>query len=235
MSRQDLILWVVVPYVCLAIFAVGHVWRYKSGRLTWTTKSTQLLERKLLAPGILLFHLGLLAAIFGHAIGLLIPSSVTESLGISEHTYHLTAVVAGGISGTAMTIGFLILLYRRAAVPRVRRKTTGNDVLTYAALGIALFTGMYALFAHNVFGAGYDYRETVAPWFRGLFLLDPQGEEMATAPLIFQVHALSAMVLYALWPFSRLVHAWSIPARYLTRAPILYRKRSSMPAAQEPR
>lgn len=34
MSRLDLVLWIIVPYVCLAVFVVGHVWRYRSGRLT---------------------------------------------------------------------------------------------------------------------------------------------------------------------------------------------------------
>lgn len=231
MSRTDTILWVIVPYVCLAIFFGGHVWRYKYRRLTWTTRSTQMLERKLLAPGVLLFHLGMFAAIFGHAVGLLIPESATTSIGISEHTYHVVAVAAGTLSGSAMTIGFLLLLFRRAAVPRVRAKTTRNDTLTYTALLIAIFTGMAAMANHNLFGSGYDYRETIAPWFRGLFMLNPRPELMAEAPLLFQVHALSGMALYALWPFSRLVHAWSIPARYLTRAPILYRRRSALPAS----
>jgi len=151
-------------------------------------------------------------------------------VGVSEHAYHVVAVAAGTASGTAMTVGFLLLVYRRAAVTRVRKKTTRMDVATYSVLAVALFTGMAALFVHNLFGGGYDYRLTVAPWFRGLFLLNPQTTGMATAPLLFQIHALSAMALYALWPFSRLVHAWSIPARYLTRAPILYRRRSSLPA-----
>jgi nitrate reductase gamma subunit len=48
---------------------------------------------------------------------------------------------------------------------------------------------------------------------------------MAGAPLIFQIHALSTVALFALWPFSRLVHAWSVPIVYLVRSPILYRRR----------
>lgn len=234
MSRLDLVLWIIVPYVCLAVFVVGHVWRYRSGRLTWTTRSTQMLERRLLRPGILLFHLGMLAAIGGHAIGLLIPKSATEAVGISEHTYHLIAVIAGTAAGIAMVLGFLLLVIRRAAVTRVRQKTSRMDVLTYTVLALALFTGMAGTFAHNVLGSGYDYRETIAPWFRGLFLLNPHVDGISEAPLLFKVHALSAMVLYAVWPFSRLVHAWSIPARYLTRAPILYRRRSAAAVGQRP-
>jgi nitrate reductase gamma subunit len=35
----------------------------------------------------------------------------------------------------------------------------------------------------------------------------------------------SAFVLYAVWPFSRLVHVWSVPVTYFARAPIVYRSR----------
>lgn len=72
-------------------------------------------------------------------------------------------------------------------------------------------------------GGRYDYRATVAVWFRGLFAANPQPELMATAPLLYQVHAISAWFLFALWPFSRLVHAWSYPVLYLGRPWILYR------------
>ena len=71
----------------------------------------------------------------------------------------------------------------------------------------------------------HDYRETVSPWFRSIFYLQPQPELMAAAPLGFQLHALSAWILFAFWPFSRLVHAWSVPVGYLSRSHILYRSR----------
>jgi nitrate reductase gamma subunit len=53
---------------------------------------------------------------------------------------------------------------------------------------------------------------------------------MASAPIVYQVHAASAWLLYALWPFSRLVHAWSLPVQYLGRPYILYR--SGYPATR---
>ncbi len=48
---------------------------------------------------------------------------------------------------------------------------------------------------------------------------------MASAPLLYQIHTLSAWALFALWPFSRLVHAWRIQLQYLGRPYILYRRR----------
>jgi len=58
-------------------------------------------------------------------------------------------------------------------------------------------------------GHGYDYRTTVAPWFRGLFSGSPDVTAIANAPVVYQVHAASAWLIWAVWPFSRLVHAWS--------------------------
>jgi len=226
MSGGALTLWVAVPYACLTVFVVGHVWRVRAGKLTWTTRSTQLLERRLLRIGSPLFHLGLLAVIGGHVLGILVPKAVTDAAGVSEHTYHVVSVGAGTTAGIAMTLGFAILLYRRLTVPRVRRTTTGVDRLTYLLLGLVVLTGMWATIGVNLLGGGYDYRETVGPWFRSIFILSPDPELMSGAPLIYQLHAIGALLLFALWPFSRLVHAWSAPIAYLRRSPVLYRPRA---------
>lgn len=233
MSAGTLMLWVAVPYACIAIFVVGHVWRVRAGKLTWTTRSTQLLERRLLKIGSPLFHLGLLAVIGGHVLGILVPKAVTDTAGVSEEMYHVVSVGAGTSAGIAMTIGFAILLYRRLRIARVRRTTTTADRATYLLLGLVVATGMWATIGVNLLGGGYDYRETVGPWFRGLFMLNPQPELMSGAPLIYQLHALAAFSLFALWPFSRLVHAWSAPVAYLRRSPILYRTRGGRPTAPQ--
>src|SRR5262245_60547231 len=129
MSAWDLFLWVALPYICLAIFVVGHVWRYRRDQLTWTARSTQLLEQRLLRVGSLLFHFGVLAVIGGHVLGILIPAGVTSAIGIDEHAYHVIAFVAGGLAGVMMTVGFAILVYRRISVPRVRTTTSRGDLV----------------------------------------------------------------------------------------------------------
>jgi nitrate reductase gamma subunit len=227
MSDLDLILWVAIPYAAIAVFVVGHVWRWRRDQFTWTTRSTQLLESRRLRVGAILFHVGLLSVIGGHVVGILLPESFTHAVGIPESVYHAVSVGAGTMSGTAMAVGFLILLLRRAQVPRVRRTTSRTDVAVYVALGIMLLTGLYATIGVNLLGGGYDYRLTVAPYFRSIFALDPRVHLIAGAPLIYQLHVLSGFALYALWPFSRLVHAWSVPIGYLRRAPIVYRRRRS--------
>jgi nitrate reductase gamma subunit len=48
---------------------------------------------------------------------------------------------------------------------------------------------------------------------------------MAGAPLSYQIHASLAWLLYAIRPFSRLVHVRSYPFEYLGRPFLLYRSR----------
>lgn len=225
MSRFDTLIWLVIPYACITVFIVGHIWRYRKDQFTWTTRSTQLLESKLLKIGSPLFHLGMLAVIGGHVLGILVPKAATEAVGVPEDLYHTVSVTAGTASGVAMTLGFLILLYRRVSVPRVRQSTTKMDRLVYLMLLVTIVTGMWATVGVNLLGGGYDYRESVGPWFRGLFLLNPQPELMGDAPLVYQLHAIVTILLLAVWPFSRLVHAWSVPITYIRRSPIIYRKR----------
>jgi nitrate reductase gamma subunit len=224
-TALNLLLWVVLPYVAMTLFVAGHVWRYRHDKFGWTTRSTQLLEGRWLAWGSNLFHYGALAAIGGHFLGIIIPARGTAFVGIDEHIYHLISASAGSLAGLLCVVGFLILVARRAYFPRIRRTTRRTDVAVYLLLALLIGLGIDETIFYNTLGAGYDYRATVGVWFRGLFLLDPKPELMVTAPFIYQLHATSAWLLYALWPFSRLVHAWSLPWQYLGRPYILYRSR----------
>jgi nitrate reductase gamma subunit len=223
MSRGDLILWVILPYVAITIFVVGHIWRYRHDQFGWTSRSTQLLEDRLLRWGNPLFHYGAFAAIAGHVLGILIPASFTERIGISENTYHVISYAAGTVAWVAVITGLLILAYRRLQNPRVRVTTTRVDVLAFGLLFVVIALGIWETFGYNLIQGGYDYRSTVAIWFRGIFTFEPHTELMTSAPLIFQLHAIIAWFLFALWPFSRLVHVWSIPITFLGRAQVLYR------------
>lgn len=223
MSRLDELLWVVLPYLCLTSFAVGHVWRYRRDQFMWTARSTQLLERKLLMVGSILFHVGILAAIAGHLLGILVPRSATEAVGISDDAYHWLAV-AGGLSASVLVgAGIAVLAYRRLTVARVSATTLRSDRILYPLLVVTIVSGIAATIETAL--DRYAYRETVSPWFRGIFTLDAEGALMVGAPFVFQLHAVTALLLFAIWPFTRLVHVWSVPVAYLGRAPILYRRR----------
>lgn len=227
-TRAATFLWLVLPYIAVVTFVVGHIWRWRRDQFTWTTRSTQLLESRWLKLGSPLFHLGLLAVIGGHVIGILVPKSLTDTLGVTEDTYRIFSATMGTLAGFAMLAGLAILIARRLLNHRVRATTRGWDVAVMALLALMVATGMWNTVVENLLQGGYDYRETVSPWFRGLFLLDPDPSVMTAAgvPLSYQLHAIGGWLILIVWPFSRLVHAWSVPVTYLVRRPIVYRARA---------
>ncbi|SDT80211.1 respiratory nitrate reductase subunit gamma [Actinoplanes derwentensis] len=231
---MNALIWIVLPYACLAVFTAGHVWRWRHDQFGWTTHTSQLLENRLLRLGSPLFHLGAFGVIGGHAMGLLIPASWTAAVGVSEHTYHLVSVTGGTITGIMLVVGLALLIARRFVNGRIRRVTTTMDKILYAALAAMVVLGMSGTVVINLFGDGYDYRETIAVWFRGIFWFQPDPSLMSGAPLVFQLHAIGGFLFLALWPFTRLVHVWSAPLAYLWRPYVVYRGRRTPAPAPQP-
>ncbi|KAA0918170.1 respiratory nitrate reductase subunit gamma [Dietzia sp. ANT_WB102] len=222
----DVLLWVVLPYVALAIFIVGHWWRYRYDKFGWTTRSSQLYESRLLRWGSPLFHFGILFVVGGHIIGLVIPKSWTEAVGITNEMYHWLAVSIGAVAGVCTVVGLAILIYRRRTVGPVFSATTNNDKVMYVFLTATIFLGMANTVVGNIL-SHYDYRDELAVWFRGIFWFQPDPALMMNAPWTFKAHAIVAFLLFAIWPFTRLVHVFSAPVGYLWRPYVVYRSRPS--------
>jgi nitrate reductase gamma subunit len=225
----NVLLWVVYPYLAIAVLAGGTIWRYRYDKFGWTTRSSQLYESAILRWGSPLFHFGILMVLVGHIGGLLIPKTWTEAVGITEHVYHLSAVFIGTTAGLCTLIGMGILIARRRLTGPVFAATTKNDKAMYLVLAAVIVLGLLATVRANIVGDGYDYRETVSPWLRSLFYLSPDPEQMAGVPASFKIHVIAAFTLFAFWPFTRLVHAFSAPLGYLTRPYIVYRSRDTRP------
>jgi nitrate reductase gamma subunit len=164
-------------------------------------------------------------------VGILVPESFTSRLGISERAYHLFATTAGTVAAVLVIVGVVVLALRRLFVLRVRATTSPVDWLALVLLLVIIITGIVPT-VFNLVGSGYDYRTTVGVWFRGLFVGQPDVAAIASAPLIYQIHATSAWVIWAAWPFTRLVHAWSYPLWYLWRPYIVYRSRKATHPAE---
>lgn len=221
----NVLLWVAVPYAAIAVFVVGHYWRYRYDKFGWTTRSSQVYENRLLRLGGPLFHFGIIAVFLGHVVGLLVPESWTAAAGISEGEYHAVAFASGSAAGVATVAGAGILIYRRRRVRPVFRATSRNDKAMYVLLVATLLLGLGTTLWGTLSGHPHDYRQTVAPWLRSVLTLRPDMALILAAPLGFKLHVLSAWALFAFWPFSRLVHVFSAPIGYLTRPYVVYRSR----------
>ncbi|GAB78719.1 nitrate reductase gamma subunit [Austwickia chelonae] len=234
---MNTLLWVVFPYVCLTVFVVGHFWRYKYDQFGWTTRSSQLYEDRLLRWGSPMFHFGILFVVLGHVMGLLIPKSWTEAVGISQEIYHFLAVSVGLLAGFLTLGGLAILIYRRRVTGPVFSATTPMDKVMYVFLAVTILLGLANTLGWHAPGINnpavlpehYNYRDGVSVWYRQFLTFRPDADLMAQAPLGFQLHTLVACLLFALWPFTRLVHVFSAPVGYLTRPYVVYRSADRRP------
>ncbi|MEV6769371.1 respiratory nitrate reductase subunit gamma [Nocardia sp. NPDC051030] len=218
-------LWGALPYITLISLIGGLFWRHRYDKFGWTTRSSESYESRLLNIASPMFHYGILFVFVGHLMGLFIPESWTDALGLKEHQYHLLSLFGGTIAGALAIVGILILIYRRRTRAPIMRATTRNDKVMYIFLLSAIVMGLWAKLTNSTISHGYDYRTTIAPWARGIFVLDPQPSLMEGVPLTFQIHAVIGMLLIALVPFTRLVHMFSAPVQYLFRPYIVYRFR----------
>ncbi len=110
--------------------------------------------------------------------------------------------------------GSVIALARRIVVPEVRAMSSQLDdylvhVFLIAILGIAL----YQVIFEGIFGMVY----AAAPWFASIWAFSPEPELMEGATLLTQIHVFLALTLFAYFPFTKLVHFWTLPVNYFVR------------------
>ncbi len=225
-------LFVVYPYVCLAVFLMGSLARFDRDQYTWKSDSSQLLRGGQLRWGSILFHVGILFLFFGHLFGQLTPHVVYEIF-ITSSQKQLLAVVAGGIAGGICFIGLTMLLHRRLFDPRIRLTSHRTDLAVLIILWVQLSIGLATLpmsFSHV---KDPQTMLTLANYLQGIATLRPDATPLIGIPWHYLVHMLLGMTIFLLFPFSRLVHIWSGLATvvYLFRPYQLVRsRRMNVPA-----
>lgn len=217
--------WGVFPYVCLGSIIFGSMYRYAYHPMSWTSKSSQLLEKRWLRIGNMLFHWGLLFVVMGHIMGLLVPIQWYHAFGVSNEFYHINAMVFGGFFGLMTIVGMSILLLRRIFNQRVRTNSSASDYVADVLLWLVLVLGEAMTTVRNLVDGPYEYRTTVGAWVRSLFTLQPNVHLMIHVPLLLKIHIVVSFVLFGVAPFTRLIHMYSAPIFYITRAPLQYRSR----------
>lgn len=213
----DQFLFGVYPYIALAVLILGSIVRYERDPFTWKSKSSQLLRRKQLILGSVLFHVGVLVIFFGHLFGLLTPLAVFDTLGVAHSFKQIMAIVVGGIAGVAALIGGLTLLHRRLVDPRVRATTTLADTGILAILVLQVILGLSTIVVSLEHTDGAEMVRFMA-WAQGVFTLQPAvAGYVADTHWLFKLHIFLGLTIFVLFPFTRLVHMLSAPVRYLWR------------------
>lgn len=212
--------FVVYPYLCLAVLGCGLLLRYTYAQDQWNSRSSQFLEARLLFLGGFVFHIGILLSFGGHVVGLVLPAEALRAVGISAQAHAVMAGLAGMAIAPMVLFGTLVLLLRRLSVAPVRATTRCTDIIVLLLIGFNAGTGLY-----QAYGAHFDAFTTIGPWLRDLLTFTPAPGRMVSVPLFLQLHVLSGLTIFALLPFTRLVHIFSAPLTYISFPLTLYRRR----------
>lgn len=233
----DFIIFGILPYVALTVFLVGSIARYERDPFTWKSSSSQLLRRKQLILGSVLFHVGIITVFFGHLIGLFTPIWVLDAIGMPYSLKQWMAVILGGTAGIVALIGATMLLHRRLVDPRIRVTSSAPDiiimVLIWLQLAIGLFTIVLTL--QHMDGAEMvlfmNWSQSVVTWNLNAWLT------VVDVHWMYKLHIVLGLIITMLFPFTRLVHIWSgfaAPFRYLLGRPgyqiVRSRRSAALPA-----
>ena len=211
------ILFGIYPYVALVVLVVGSVIRFDREQFTWRSGSSQLLRRKQLVAGSVMFHVGILIIFVGHFVGLLTPIWLFDALGVSHGSKQVLAMAVGGLAGLLCLAGGLLLLHRRLFDSRIRKTSSFSDIAILVLLMLQLCLGLATIAISAQHLDGHEMMKFMA-WAQGIFTFRPDiAQVVADVHPIFKAHLVIGMTILLVFPFTRLVHMLSAPIWYLNR------------------
>jgi nitrate reductase gamma subunit len=223
----------IYPYIALSVLAIGSIIRYDREPYSWKAGSSQLLRRRQLVLGSVLFHVGVLVVFFGHLVGLLTPIVVFDALGIPHGAKQVLAIVAGGVAGSLALVGATLLMHRRFFDARIRAHSSFADNAILTLLYAQLLLGLGTIFISLQHLDGHEM-VTFMSWAQGIFTLDFRAASyISGAHWIFKAHILLGLTIFLVFPFTRLVHMFSAPARYIFRQGYQVVRRKPVPGADK--
>ncbi|MGD1880619.1 MAG: respiratory nitrate reductase subunit gamma [Kiloniellaceae bacterium] len=222
----------IYPYIALAVLALGSIIRYDREPYTWRSGSSQLLRRRQLVMGSVLFHVGVLIVFFGHLVGLLTPIELFDWLGIGHGFKQVMAIVVGGVAGIFALLGATLLVHRRLFDARIRATSSFGDSAIILLLWLQLALGLATIPLSLGHLDGHEM-VTFMSWARGIFTFDfAASRYIADAHPIFKLHIFLGLTIFLVFPFTRLVHMLSVPLRYFWRPGYqIVRSRRARPVA----
>lgn len=209
----DTLFFAVFPYVALAIFFVGTIYRYRTEAFTYSSLSSQLLENKQHFWALVPFHYGIIAILLGHIVAFATPRSILLWNSVPLRLYILE--VAALIFGLTTLVSFFAIVARRMSDRRVRVVTSRTDWFVFAMLLVQVSSGVYVAIFFR-WGSSW-FAASAAPYFWSLLMLNPDISVISAMPWMVKVHIVNAFIVIASFPFTRLVHILVVPNQYLFR------------------
>lgn len=198
--------FIVYPYIALTLFIVVPIIRRRRGGFGFTTRASGFFERPSMGIASFTFHWGIIILFAAHICGLIGGLTLSTAWIDAFHWIGLAA-------GLAALYGASLALIRRIVVPELRASSRHDDYLVLALLIPILVLGLYPVVVDKTFGLSM----TAAPWAESIVTLSPEIGGMAGLALITKLHVILATTFIAYFPFTKLVHMWTIPLGYLAR------------------
>ena len=229
---MNYIVFGVYPYIAITVMFAVSIIRYDRDPFTWKSKSSQILRKRQFVAGSVLFHVGILAIFAGHLVGLLTPIRIFDLLGVSHEAKQWMAIGLGGVAGLMALVGGWLLLHRRLFDPRIRANSTLADTGIMVLLMVQLVLGLASILVSLNHLDGSEMIRLMN-WAQGIIYLRPDAASyLIGVHWLFKAHIFLGLTIFLLFPFTRLVHIFSAPVRYLWRPgyQIVRSRRGAKPA-----
>lgn len=211
---MDNFLFIAFPYVAV-ILAVGYgIYRNARVRFTYSTLSSQLLENRKLFWGSIPWHYGITFVLLAHLIPFIFPGFFRFVL--SDPTRLVIFELIGLAFSFATAFGLIVLIVRRLpGISRAQAVTSWMDAFILLLFAEQIASGI-GIALSDRWGSLW-FLGSVVPWLRSLVLLHPDISRVIVLPYYIRVHILFGFLLILVFPFTRLVHIFTIPLEYLRR------------------
>ncbi len=210
---RDDFLFGIFPYIAFALAIVGGVYRYYSDRFSYSSLSSQFLENRVLLWGSVPWHYGIVLILLAHLFGGLFSGLSLDLLRVPTRLFILELI--GASLGLIALVGIVLLMIRRIVDSSVQAVTSVMDWILIILLTAQVAAGLTIAIFYR-WGSLW-YLNTAVPWFWSIGRLNPNFGAIAPLPWIVKFHMFNAFVLIALFPFTRLVHIFTVPITYLWR------------------
>jgi len=211
------ILFGYYPYLCLTVFLAGSLLRFEREQYTWRAASSQILRKRQLQIGSILFHVSILFLFFGHLVGLLTPKAIYSPF-IDAETKQWVAIITGGAAGAVCFVGLSMLLHRRLFDKRILVTSTYQDIAVLVIIWVQLVIGLATLPYSIAHAEGGKTMLLLSEWAQKIVTWQPGAAELIQGlDWAYQAHLVLGMTIFLIFPFTRLVHVWSAPFWFLFR------------------
>ena len=225
MSYFNTLFFGIYPYIAILVCLIGSWIRFDREPYTWKASSSQMLRTKDMRIASNLFHVGIIAVLLGHFVGLLTPKEIYHVF-ISSESKQLLAMVSGGFFGLVCLVGMVMLIRRRLTDSRIRATSSTSDIVILILLLVQLLLGLLTIFV----SAGHldgSVMIQLATWAQSIvtFKAGQAAASIESVNVIYKLHVFVGLTILLLVPFTRLVHIISAPVWYLGRRYQVVRQR----------